>query len=182
MLTARRMHEQRAREAAGLPEPPPRLPDSIPYHEHQAAIYELQKKHAAALKEAGGGASTVDLSAVEKRVTELQEQVEELEGIGGELAAALGALATEVGMSEIRNVRRFYLHKRLQSAADDANVWQSKQESEPGTPLADGFPHKSDLAAVGYTTEEDLDGADQAELERAGFKANQAKKIIAALA
>jgi hypothetical protein len=46
MLTARRLHEQRAREAAGLPEPPPRAPDSIPYHEHQTALRELGKAHA----------------------------------------------------------------------------------------------------------------------------------------
>jgi hypothetical protein len=177
MITARRMHEHRARVAAGLPEPPPRLPDFIPYQEHETALYELRKKHAAELKAAGGGAPTVD-STDDKRVAELQEQVE---GLEGELGAALGALAAEVGMAEIRNVRRFYLHKRLQSVPDDANVWQAKQEAEPGTPLAADFPLKADLAKVGYTTEEDLDGADQAELERAGFKSNQAKKIIAAL-
>jgi hypothetical protein len=56
------------------------------------------------------------------------------------------------------------------------------QEAQPGTELAEDFPSRADLAALGYTTVEDLDGADQDELVRAGLKPNQAKKIIAALA
>lgn len=182
MLTARRLHEKREREAAGLPDPPPRAPDSIPFHEHETALRELSKRHAAELKAvvAAAGGGPVREGLVDE--TLLEEVRAELNEIKGELGAALDALAAEVGMAEIRNVRRYYLHKRLTAEGDLGSSWQAKQEAEPGTPLEDGFPFKADLASVGYTTEEDLDGADQAELERVGFKANQAKKIIAALA
>lgn len=179
MLTARRLRERREAEAAGLPEPPPRAPDFIPFHEHEAALTALRKQHTQDLKAAREGGGSVGEGGDTKELVELRDRVALAEG---ELIAALSALATEVGMAEIRNVRRFYLHKRLQSTdSDNAKVWQAKQEAEPGTPLDAGFPLRADLVTLGYSTEQDLDGADQAELERAGFKANQAKKIIAAL-
>jgi hypothetical protein len=181
MLTARRLHEQREREAAGMPEPPPRAPDFIPFGEHEAALRELRKAHAAELAAvqvaAAGGPvqeGLVDASA-------LEEVSGELEATAGELGAALEALAGEVGMAEIRNVRRFYLHKRLTGNEETRPVWQAKQEEQPGTALAEDFPCRAELAELGYTTAEDLDGADQDELVRAGLKTNQAKKVIAAL-
>jgi hypothetical protein len=200
------MHEQRAREAAGLPEPPPRLPDFVPYNEHEAVLRDLAKARQA-LKAISGGAipeDLVDASALEQARSEIEQlraaiaaagsnvdasavnaEVErltgEVEALEDEFGAALQALAGEIGMAEIRNVRRFYLHKRLTGEEETRPVWQAKQEAEPGTALAEDFPCRSELAALGYTTEEDLDGADQDELVRAGLKTNQAKKVIAAL-
>jgi hypothetical protein len=88
-------------------------------------------------------------------------------------------------MSEIKRPRRYYLHKRLQAAlyeeSDIELTWQAKQESEPGTPLPTSFPHRAALAAFGYTTSEDLDGADADELLRVGFSTDDAKAIIEAL-
>ena len=83
----------------------------------------------------------------------------------------------------VNSVRRYYLGKRHEerSQLGDGQVWQSKQEAEPGTPLPSTFPHLSTLKACGYTTSEDLDGADVAELQRAGITRSQALDIIAAL-
>lgn len=64
---------------------------------------------------------------------------------------------------------------------DLAGVWRWKQERQPGTALPDTFPLLTELDAAGYTTVEDLDGADVAELVRASFTSSQAKRILAAL-
>lgn len=45
-----------------------------------------------------------------------------------------------------------------------ASVWRAKQEAQPGTPLPITFPFLLDLANGGYTTREDLTGADLYEL------------------
>lgn len=88
-------------------------------------------------------------------------------------------------MSEIRRPRRYYLLKRL--VAEDfcdetfVEVWRAKQEAEPGTALPSDFPVLSKLSAKGYTTREDLDGADEAELASAGLKTNEARAVLAAL-
>jgi hypothetical protein len=88
-------------------------------------------------------------------------------------------------VAEVTNLRRFYLHKRIEARVyDDTDldtVWQSKQESISGTPLAESFPNRTALAAIGYTTVEDLDGADEEELVRAGLSQHQATEVIAAL-
>jgi hypothetical protein len=87
-------------------------------------------------------------------------------------------------VATLNNLRRFYLHKRLwASQLDDdwQRIWQGKQEAIPGTALAATFPHKTTLAACGYTTTEDLTGADEAELIRVGFTPLQAEQILAAL-
>lgn len=90
-------------------------------------------------------------------------------------------------MADVNRPRRYYLHKRLearvQCGGDDQleTVWQAKQEAEPGTPLPPTFPHLATLAPLGYTTTEDLDGADVCELERAGLSARDAEEVIAAI-
>lgn len=81
--------------------------------------------------------------------------------------------------------RRFYLLKRQESKRlyeGLASVWQEKQEREPGQPLPGSFPSLTKLAAAGYTTIEDLDGADQIELRRAGLSRSEADAALAALA
>lgn len=88
-------------------------------------------------------------------------------------------------MPEIRRARRYYLGMRLQAAARQdwaaASVWQHKQEAEPGTALVATFPHRSVLVAIGYSTTEDLDGADAQELIDAGLSKRQATDVIGAL-
>lgn len=89
-------------------------------------------------------------------------------------------------MSEVKRPRRHFLSKRRDALerCDTAlaGVWQSKQEAEPGVALAADFPHRSLLASAGYTTIEDIDGADEAELVRAGLNNRQARAVLAALA
>lgn len=88
-------------------------------------------------------------------------------------------------MADIRVPRRHYLNKRyaalLYDDVEQANIWQAKQEAEPGTTLGGSFPLKSTLAPLGYTTIEDLQGADEAELMRAGLTKAQAAEVLAAL-
>lgn len=87
-------------------------------------------------------------------------------------------------MGEVRLPRRYYLAQRLRAreALLEEGVWQAKQEAEPGTELAADFPSAAALEAAGYTTVEDLDGADVAELRRAGLTRRQAETVIAAVA
>lgn len=89
-------------------------------------------------------------------------------------------------MSTLGSPRRYYLAKRQGAAADEETaleaVWQGKQEAEPGTALATDFPYLTRLQAVGYSTEEDLSGADADELVDQGFTSREAAAIIAAFA
>lgn len=88
-------------------------------------------------------------------------------------------------MSEVRRPRRYYLAKRLAARRDGQKAleltWQGKQEAEAGTPLAADFPARAALVAAGYTTTEDLDGADVDELRRAGLSTKDASAALAAL-
>ena len=87
-------------------------------------------------------------------------------------------------MAELKTLRRIYLHKRILARLYETAlepVWQGKQEAEPGTLLGAGFPHAASLAAVGYKTREDLDGADSAELvDCVGLSRREAEAVIAA--
>lgn len=73
-------------------------------------------------------------------------------------------------MAEVRCARRYFLLNALSAELVDdrglASAWRSKQQDQPGTPLPAGFPFRSELAEVGYTAVEDLDGADARELEQ----------------
>jgi hypothetical protein len=65
----------------------------------------------------------------------------------------------------------------------EEDVWVNKQEAEPGVLLPATFPSLSVLSTAGYTTVEDLDGADTHELRRAtGMSQRQAEAVLAALA
>lgn len=88
-------------------------------------------------------------------------------------------------MADIKTPRRYYLLKRRYFGADGVDyepslsgAYRSKQEAEPGTDLPAGFVLKTELAALGYTTVEDLDGADEQELVTAGLSRNQAKAVL----
>lgn len=88
--------------------------------------------------------------------------------------------------SEINNTRRFYLLKRIASKAEAdplEGAWRYKQEQVSGTALPASFPYRATLVAAGYSTSQDLDGADAAELTKnAGLASRQANAVLAALA
>lgn len=89
-------------------------------------------------------------------------------------------------MAEVKRPRRYYLLQRQQCQRAEeisaAGVWRWKQERQPGTALPETFPSLTRLAAAGYTTVEDLDGADEAELEAAEFSLRDAQWILSELA
>lgn len=79
-------------------------------------------------------------------------------------------MAADVPSAIPLNYRRYCLLKRLYwlDLGDYAlaGVWRARQEEQPGTALPSTFPFLSRLTARGYTTREDLYGADVYELER----------------
>ncbi len=91
MLTARRMRERQAEEAAGLPPPAPARRQDIPWYEHEAALRNLEER---LRRELVAGSATFEIkfdeepfkSAVadlvaefEQRAAEVVAQVERLE-------------------------------------------------------------------------------------------------------
>lgn len=91
----------------------------------------------------------------------------------------------EAATTSINTLRRFYLLKRLRARAIGdkglEGVWRHKQETQAGTELAAAFPARAALVAAGYSTEEDLDGADVDELVSAGLTYHDATAALAAL-
>jgi len=86
-------------------------------------------------------------------------------------------------MTTIARARRYYLLKRQVAAASRepiSSIWQAKQEEEPGTALPADFPSLIALRRAGYTTVEDIDGADANELRQAGV--GDAEAVLAAVA
>jgi hypothetical protein len=88
-------------------------------------------------------------------------------------------------MSELRIHRRYCLMKRVVATRSgeyaNAQMWQNKQEEQAGTVLPANFPHRSALAEAGYTTKEDIIGADDVELnDVAGLTLNAGAAVIAA--
>jgi hypothetical protein len=89
--------------------------------------------------------------------------------------------------SGFQTLRRFYLKKRhmarLSSEWALSSVWQSHQEEQSSPALPASFPALSDLAAAGYTTSGDLEGATEAELvEWARLTSKAARTVLAAYA
>lgn len=90
-------------------------------------------------------------------------------------------------MSELKTPRRFYLRKRTYWRDSAVSILESafraKQEAQPGTALPSTFPYLSKLSVytAGYTTVQDLDGADVDELTRAGLTIREARIVLAAL-
>lgn len=86
----------------------------------------------------------------------------------------------------IESKRRFYLLKRraarlVGDCALEA-VWQAKQEAEGGSALVAPFPSLSVLTDAGYSTVEDLNGAETQELVELGLSRRDAASVLAALA
>lgn len=88
-------------------------------------------------------------------------------------------------MSQVKRPRRYYLGKRYEATVleewDLAGFWRWKQERMPGVALSADFPYRARLAEHGYTTLEDVDGADIVELGRVGFTTREAETILAAV-
>jgi hypothetical protein len=89
-------------------------------------------------------------------------------------------------VGSVNNLRRYYLLKRLfarMREEDSESIWQGKQESVAGTELPPDFPHRGQLVVAGYSTREDLDGADADELlEHADLSQREADAVLAAAA
>ena len=90
-------------------------------------------------------------------------------------------------MSDHPTLRRFYLMKRTAATERTdyaiAAVWQGKQEAEAGSALPEAFPSYAALVAAGYTTKEDLEGADACELvSHACLSQQDAEAVLAAFA
>ena len=88
--------------------------------------------------------------------------------------------------AQIRSARRYYLLKRLAARVSGDSAleltWQSKQEGEGGIGLPPDLPSYTTLVAAGYSTVQDLDGADTDELASIGIRNRQADRVFAALA
>lgn len=85
----------------------------------------------------------------------------------------------------ITSLRRYFLLKRLEAArlqSELASTWRAKQEAEPGTALPSTFVLRDRLVAAGYSTKEDLNGADVEELRLAGFTSRESQAILDAVA
>jgi len=85
------------------------------------------------------------------------------------------------------NYRRFCLCRRRAALVDDpesdaAWAWQGFQERSPSTALPANFPELTALAALGYTAQADLEGADLEELTKQGISAKHAARILVAYA
>jgi hypothetical protein len=85
----------------------------------------------------------------------------------------------------VNSVRRYYLLKRLfaRQMCLEEDAWAAKQAATPGTGLPADFPARAALVAAGYTTREDVDGAEVRELRRfAKLSTAEAEAVIAAVA
>jgi hypothetical protein len=90
-------------------------------------------------------------------------------------------------VADFTSQRRFCLWKRMSAHVQGlyalAAVWRGKQEAEPGVALPDTFPSRAALVAIGYSTKEDLVGADVAELvEYVNISQREAEAVLAAFA
>jgi hypothetical protein len=75
------------------------------------------------------------------------------------------------------------MNARSEGNSELESLWRYKQENIPSTPLPLNFPYRSELAAAGYTTMMDLDGADVPELRAVGkLRRLEAESVVEAYA
>ena len=82
--------------------------------------------------------------------------------------------------------RRYYLLKSKSPEYDKYSVlplvWRAKHGETAGTDLPVGFPGRDQLILAGYSTIEDVDGAEPAELmQYAGLSTSTAIAAVAAI-
>jgi hypothetical protein len=81
-----------------------------------------------------------------------------------------------------RYCHRMRMNARATGEGQLEGVWRYKQEAQPGVALPAKFPFLAELALGGYTTIEDLDGADTYELQRIAKLAKaDAETVLTAL-
>lgn len=82
-------------------------------------------------------------------------------------------------------LRRYYLLKRQALAERGERALESayrfQHEAVEGTPLPQDFPFREILTRAWYSTVEDLTGATEHELTRAGLSIRDAERVLAAL-
>lgn len=87
---------------------------------------------------------------------------------------------------QVVSVRRYYLLERLAARRREdfamSSVFRAKQEAEAATPLPIDFPSRAPLVAAGYSTVEDINGADIEELLCAKLTTKQAETVLTELA
>lgn len=96
MITARRMREKMEAARAGLPPPPPPRPESIPTHEHDRIVSDVERKHAVTAAELRARLETCESQraandSAASRVRELEARVAELEAAKDKLESVLDA-------------------------------------------------------------------------------------------
>lgn len=80
-------------------------------------------------------------------------------------------------------IYRRYCHRERMNARVLGNgqlesVWRAKQEAQPGNALPSTFPFLTALTTGGYTTREDLDGADLYELQAIALLAKRDAQVV----
>ncbi len=87
---------------------------------------------------------------------------------------------------QVLTPRRYYLLERLAAYAREdfaiGAVFRAKQEAEAATVLPVDFPSRALLVAAGYSTVEDINGADLEELLCAQLSTKQAETVLTELA
>lgn len=73
------------------------------------------------------------------------------------------------------------MHARRAGEHALAAAWAAKQEAEPGSRLTANVPYRAELERLGYSTTEDLLGADEDELADAGLNRSRAVEVITAM-
>jgi len=82
-----------------------------------------------------------------------------------------------------RYCHRMRMNERRLGNGQLESVWRYKQEAQPGNGLPSTFPFLTTLSDAGYTTREDLDGADLYELYAiAGLGQRDAQVVLDAFA
>lgn len=84
----------------------------------------------------------------------------------------------------VRSHRRYlFLKARALLAAGEPtySVFDAKRLDLPGTVLPLTLPYRSAVIAAGYLVLEELQGADAAELTKAGLTPQQAARVVAAV-
>jgi hypothetical protein len=91
-----------------------------------------------------------------------------------------------VTTAEVRSPRRYFLLKQrshLDTDPELSSAFKAKHDAEPGTAFPETIPSQAALAAGGYTTVEDADGADVDELVTwAALNRREAEAVLAAIA
>jgi hypothetical protein len=64
---------------------------------------------------------------------------------------------------------------------DNESVWDAKRREIAGTQFPADFPARSLLISCGYLVREEVEGATDLELRRAGLSRSQAAAVVAAI-